>query len=124
MNNVDAVTEYGHSVYAAQNVAMPGTGVKVGVIRRGKADPDEVDLVREKLAPAKIIAAKADPDILVLRLPSLEPGRADEIRSRLQDAEKQGAQWATKGDPRATAHLYENFLGLLTTWAAPVLLVA
>jgi len=69
---------------------QPGTGVKVGVIRRGKADPDEVDLVREKLVPAKIVSTKVDPDILVLRLPSLEPGRADEIRSRLQEAEKQG----------------------------------
>ena len=67
-----------------------GTGVKVGVIRRGKADPDAVDLVREKLSPSKIVTAKADPDILVLRLPSLETGRADEIRSRLLDAEKQG----------------------------------
>ncbi len=67
-----------------------GTGVKVGVIRRGKADPDAVDLVREKLGPAKIVTAKADPDILVLRLPSLETGRADEIRTRLLDAEKQG----------------------------------
>jgi len=69
---------------------QPGTGVKVGVIRRGKADPDEVDLVREKLGAAKIVTAKVDPDILVLRLPSLDAGRADEIRSRLQDAEKQG----------------------------------
>jgi carboxyl-terminal processing protease len=69
---------------------QPGTGVKVGVIRRGKADPDEVDLVREKLGTPKIITAKAEPDILVLRLPSLDPGRADEIRSRLVDAEKQG----------------------------------
>jgi len=69
---------------------QPGTGVKVGVIRRGKADPDEVDLVREKLASAKIVSAKVEPDILVLRLPSLDPGRADEIRSRLLDAEKQG----------------------------------
>jgi carboxyl-terminal processing protease len=69
---------------------QPGSGVKVGVIRRGKADPDEVDLVREKLTTAKIITAKADPDILVLRLPSLDPGRADEIRAKLQDAEKQG----------------------------------
>ena len=67
-----------------------GTGVKVGVIRRGKADPDALDLVREKLGPSKIVTAKADPDILVLRLPSLETGRADEIRSRLLDAEKQG----------------------------------
>jgi carboxyl-terminal processing protease len=69
---------------------QPGTGVKVGVIRRGKADPDAVDLVREKLAVSKIVTAKADPDILVLRLPSLDAGRADEIRSRLQEAEKQG----------------------------------
>jgi carboxyl-terminal processing protease len=69
---------------------QPGTGVKVGVIRRGKADPDEVDLVREKLGVPKIIVEKVDPDILVLRLPSLDPGRADEIRSKLQEAEKQG----------------------------------
>jgi carboxyl-terminal processing protease len=69
---------------------QPGTGVKVGVIRRGKADPDEVDLVREKLGAAKIVSARVDPDILVLRLPSLDPGRADEIRTRLLDAEKQG----------------------------------
>ena len=69
---------------------QPGTGVKVGVIRRGKADPDEVDLVREKLGAAKIVSTKADPDILVLRLPSLDTGRADEIRTRLLDAEKQG----------------------------------
>jgi len=68
---------------------QPGTGVKVGVIRRGKADPDEVDLVREKLGVPKIIVEKVDPDILVLRLPSLDPGRADEIRSKLQEAEKQ-----------------------------------
>jgi carboxyl-terminal processing protease len=69
---------------------QPGTGVKVGVIRRGKPDPDEVDLVRDKLGVAKIVSAKVDPDILVLRLPSLDPGRADEIRTRLLDAEKQG----------------------------------
>lgn len=69
---------------------QPGTGVKVGVIRRGKADPDEVDLVREKLSQAKIVSEKVDPDILVLRLPSLDPGRADEVRNRLLEAEKQG----------------------------------
>jgi len=69
---------------------QPGTGIKVAVIRRGKATPDEVDLVREKLATPKIIAQKADPDILVLRLPSLDAGRADEVRNRLLDAEKQG----------------------------------
>jgi carboxyl-terminal processing protease len=67
-----------------------GTGVKVGVIRRGKADPDSIEIVREKLAPAKVVAQKSDPDVLALRLISLDPGRADDLRSRLLDAEKQG----------------------------------
>ena len=80
------------SVGQAKNFlhGQPGTGVKVGVIRRGKADPDQVDVVREKLAPEKLISEKVDPDILALRLPSLNPGRADEIRARLLEAEKQG----------------------------------
>jgi carboxyl-terminal processing protease len=69
---------------------QPGSGVKVSVIRRGKAQPEEVDLVRQKLAPAKIDSEKADPDVLVLRLPSLDPGRAEDVRNRLLDAEKQG----------------------------------
>jgi carboxyl-terminal processing protease len=80
------------SVGQAVNLLMgqPGTGVKVAVIRRGKATPDEIDLVREKTATPKILSLKADPDILTLRLPSLEVGRADEIRNRLLEAEKQG----------------------------------
>ena len=67
-----------------------GSGVKVGVIRRGRAQPEEVDLVRQKLTIPKISAQKTDPDILAMRLPSLDPGRADEIRARLADADKQG----------------------------------
>src|SRR3984893_271932 len=67
-----------------------GSGVKVGVIRRGKADPDEVDIVREKLASSKTACQKAHPDILVLRLPSLDSGRADDVRNKLLEAEKQG----------------------------------
>src|ERR1700682_2522414 len=67
-----------------------GSGVKVGVIRRGKADPDGVDIVRQKLGTSKTLVQKADPDILVLRLPSLDSGRADDVRNKLVDAEKQG----------------------------------
>src|SRR5713101_2510832 len=69
---------------------QPGTGTKVAVIRRGKATPEEIDLVRQKMAAPKIMVQKADPDILVLRLPSLDAGRSDEVRNRLLDAEKQG----------------------------------
>jgi carboxyl-terminal processing protease len=67
-----------------------GTGVKVGVIRRGRTEPEEVDLVRQKLAYVKLTAQKAEPDILALRLPSLDPGRADEIRNKLTEAQKEG----------------------------------
>src|SRR5258705_2711915 len=81
------------SVGQAMNLlrGQPGSGVKVGVIRRGKNDPEQVDLVREKLVPAKILSQKNDPDILPLRLTTLDAGRADEVRARLQEAEKQGA---------------------------------
>ena len=80
------------SVGQAMNLlrGTPGSGVKVGVIRRGKNEPESVDIVREKLAPTKIVSQKTDPDILALRLPTLEVGRADEVRARLQEAEKQG----------------------------------
>jgi carboxyl-terminal processing protease len=67
-----------------------GSGVKVAVIRRGKATPEEVDVVREKPVAVKITSQKAEPDTLALRLTSLDPGRVDEVRARLQEAEKQG----------------------------------
>lgn len=69
----------------------PGTGVKASVVRRGRTQPQEADLVRARLAPQKIVSEKVDPDILVLRLPTLEAGRADEVRERLLQAERQGA---------------------------------
>jgi carboxyl-terminal processing protease len=47
-------------------------------------------VVREKFAPVKMTVQKADSDTLVLRLTSLDAGRAEEVRTRLLDAEKQG----------------------------------
>src|SRR6266404_3015233 len=64
------------SVGQAMNLlrGQPGGGVKVGVIRRGKNEPENVDIVREKLGPAKIVGQKTDPDILALRLTTLAAG--------------------------------------------------
>lgn len=80
------------SVGQAMNLlsGQPGTGAKVAIIRRGKATPEDVDLVREKLPTPKLIVQKADPDVLVLRFPSLDQGRAEEVRNRLLEADKQG----------------------------------
>src|SRR4030088_2173706 len=62
--SISGFTSRDMSVGQAMNLlnGQAGTGVKVGVIRRGKATPEEVDLVREKLATPKIIAQKVDPD--------------------------------------------------------------
>lgn len=92
LESVGGFTTRDMSVGQALNLlnGQPGTGIKVAVIRRGKATPDELDLVREKLATPKLTVQKADPDILVLRFPSLDAGRAEEVRTRLLDAEKQG----------------------------------
>ncbi len=80
------------SVGQAKNLfaGQLGTGVKVGVIRRGKTDPEEVEVVREKPSIPKLIAQRVDNDTLALRFPSLDSGRADEVRTRLLDAQKQG----------------------------------
>ncbi|HEY4977589.1 MAG TPA: S41 family peptidase [Candidatus Acidoferrum sp.] len=80
------------SIGQAQNLlAGPvGTGVKVGVIRRGKTDPDEVELVRTKPIPAKLLVQKIDNETIAFRFPSIEAGRAEEVRTRLLEASKQG----------------------------------
>ncbi len=80
------------SVGQAQNLLSgpTGTGVKVGVIRRGKTDPDEVDLVRTKSAPSKLVAQRIDNETMAFRFPSIETGRAEELRAKLQEASKLG----------------------------------
>src|SRR5437762_11954369 len=92
LESIGGFTTRDMSVGQALNLlsGQPGTGIKVSVIRRGKATPDEVDIVREKLATPKLLVQKADPDILVMRVPSLDAGRSEEVRNRLVDAEKQG----------------------------------
>jgi len=92
LESIGGFTTRDMSVGQALNLlnGQPGTGMKVSVIRRGKATPDDVDIVREKLGTPKLIVQKADPDVLVMRFPSLDAGRAEEVRTRLLDAEKQG----------------------------------
>jgi len=92
LESVGGFTTREMSVGQAKNLlaGQAGTGVKVGVIRRGKTQPEEVDLVREKLATAKLIVQRIDNETIALRFPTLDTGRADEVRARLLDAQKQG----------------------------------
>jgi len=80
------------SVGQAKNLlaGQPGTAVKVAVIRRGRTDPEDVDIVRQKLATPKLTVQKVDNDTIAFRFPTLDSGRADEVRTHLLDAQKQG----------------------------------
>jgi carboxyl-terminal processing protease len=80
------------SVGQAKNLlaGQPGTAVKVGVIRRGRTDPEEIDIVRQKLAAPKLIVQKVDNETLAFRFPTVDAGRAEEVRAHLLEAQKQG----------------------------------
>jgi carboxyl-terminal processing protease len=80
------------SVGQAKNLlaGQPGTAVKVAVIRRGKTDPEEVDIVRQKLTEPKLIVQKVDNNTLAFRFSIFDAGRAEEVRAHLLEAQKQG----------------------------------
>jgi carboxyl-terminal processing protease len=92
LESVAGFTTREMSVGQAKNLlaGQPSTGAKVGVIRRGRSQPDEIEIVRQKLAPTKLIIQKVDNETLAFRFPSIDPGRADEVRAHLQEAQKQG----------------------------------
>ncbi|HZV58798.1 MAG TPA: S41 family peptidase [Candidatus Eremiobacteraceae bacterium] len=92
LESVAGFTTRDMSTGQAKNLlaGQPGTGIKVGVIRRGKATPEDVDIVRQKLGPAKVTVQKVDPDTIAFRFPTLDAGRAEELRAHLAEAERQG----------------------------------
>jgi carboxyl-terminal processing protease len=92
LESVAGFTTRDMSTGQAKNLlaGQPGTGIKVGVIRRGKATPEDVDIIRQRLGPAKLTVQKVEPDTIAFRFPTIDTGRAEELRARLADAEKQG----------------------------------
>jgi carboxyl-terminal processing protease len=92
LESIGGFTTREMSVGQAKNLlaGQPGTAAKVGVIRRGRTDPESVDVIRQKVATPKLIVQKVDNDTLAFRFPTLDAGRAEEVRSHLLDAQKQG----------------------------------
>lgn len=80
------------SVGQAKNLlaGQPGTGVKVGAIRHGRTEPEDIEIVRQKLVAPKLIVQQVDNDTMAYRFATLGIGRAEEMRARLLDAQKQG----------------------------------
>jgi carboxyl-terminal processing protease len=69
----------------------PGAVVKLSVIRRGKAEPQDMEITLAKLAPPKIVEDKIQGDIAYLHVHAFDPGTAKQIREKLAQFEHQGA---------------------------------
>jgi carboxyl-terminal processing protease len=71
-----------------------GSQVKVSVIRRGRGDlgTDEVTITRGQVSYPHIAVTKLAPDTAYMRVESLDKGKADEIRSKLADLDKDGVK--------------------------------
>ena len=74
------------------------TSVRVSVLRAGRTEPQEIDIVRVAPIVPKVSSEKlslaasggADAAVAYLRVPSFQAGRAEELRTRLAQLEKQG----------------------------------
>jgi carboxyl-terminal processing protease len=69
----------------------PGAVVKLSVIRRGKAEPQDMEITLAKLAPPKIVEDKIQGDIAYLHVHAFDPGTTKQIREKLVQFEHQGA---------------------------------
>ena len=73
------------SVGQAKNLlaGQPGTSVKVGVIRRGRTQPDEMDLSREKLPASKLVVQRIDNDTIAMGAAAARPDPLNPKRWRV-----------------------------------------
>lgn len=69
----------------------PGAVVKLSVIRRGKQEPQDMEITLAKLAAPKLVEDKLQGDIAYLRVPDFDAGESRQIRDDLVQFNHQGA---------------------------------
>jgi carboxyl-terminal processing protease len=70
---------------------QPGSTVKLSVIRRGKTEPQDVDITLARLGPPKLVEEKIEGDIAYVRVPEFTAGMTKQIHDELGQLEHQGA---------------------------------
>ncbi|MGA3295066.1 MAG: S41 family peptidase [Candidatus Acidiferrales bacterium] len=69
----------------------PGTTVKLSVIRRGKTEPQEMEITLAKLAPPKVIEEKLQGDVAYLRVAEFDAGTTKQLHDDLVQLQHDGA---------------------------------
>lgn len=70
----------------------PGTVVKLSIIRRGKTEPESVDLTLEPMPAQKVVIATMSGGVAYLRVPTFSSGMAEQVRSSVLQFKKDGAR--------------------------------
>src|SRR5271168_4270110 len=70
----------------------PGTTVQLSVIRRGKAEPQEMNITLAKLSAPKLVEDRLNGDVAYLRVSEFTPGISRQIREKLVQFQKSGAK--------------------------------
>jgi len=69
----------------------PGAVVKLSVIRRNKAEPQDMEITLAKLPPARLLEDRFQGDVAYLRVPAFDPAMTRQIREKLAQLERSGA---------------------------------
>jgi carboxyl-terminal processing protease len=69
----------------------PGTTVKLTIIRGNAAEPHEVQLTRETLAPSEVTGRIAAPGVGYIRIAAIGNKTADQVKKEVADLTKNGA---------------------------------
>jgi carboxyl-terminal processing protease len=107
----------------------PQTGVRVSVLRTGRSEPQELDVVRANPVAPRIVVEKLEPGgvdgaVAYLKVPAFPQGKAEELRARLTQLDKQGLRRlvldlrdSASGDVNEAVEAAKLFLekGLITT---------
>lgn len=67
----------------------PGSTVKMAIVRRGRQEPLTLDMTRAVL-PAQHLTAEQMEDVAYIDVPALNAGMASELRTKLQQFDRQG----------------------------------
>jgi len=103
---------------------QPGATVKLSVIRRGKTEPQDVDIALARLTSPKVVEDKVEGDIAYLRIPELDAGITKQIHDDLVQIDHQGVHKlildlrdCSSGDDKEGIATAQFFLssGMITT---------
>jgi carboxyl-terminal processing protease len=90
----------------------PGSHVTLTIIRGSAADPHEVELTRERLAPPAVASRMAAPGVGYVRIPSFGPDTAEQVNAQVADLARNGAARFVVDVRRASTGALEQGLAL------------